>query len=272
MNLALIRLFRPRLALLNGVAAVGGYLLFPAGTNYVTLCGLFFGVLLLAAAASALNQVLEQDLDSMMQRTMARPLPRGDLTVRAATACGGVAALAGGTLLALHAGNLPTILGAVALLWYLAVYTPLKRRSPGALAVGAICGALTPLIGWCAAGGKLLDYRVMFLAGLLYLWQIPHFWLLQRRHADDYRRAGLPLVAMGREGGGISGLLRLWIGALVTATMLLPAFGIVPPRASPWYMAFPLSLILLFLLRSEKTLFSYLNLFPLLVTLTLFLY
>ena len=272
MSLALSRLFRPRLALLNAVTAAGGYLLFPAETNYVTVCGLFFGVLLLAAAASALNQALEQDLDSVMQRTMARPLPRGDLTVRTVTVCGGVAALAGGALLALYAGNLSMILGAASLLWYLAVYTPLKRRSSAALAVGAICGALTPLIGWCAAGGKLLDFRIMFLAGLLYLWQIPHFWLLQRRHADDYRRAGLPLVAVGNEGSRVSGLLRLWIVALATGTMLLPAFALVPPRASFWYLAFPLSLIMLFLLRSEKTLFSYLNLFPLLVTLTLFLY
>ncbi|NVN90856.1 MAG: protoheme IX farnesyltransferase [Desulfuromonadales bacterium] len=254
---------------MNGVAAVGGYLLFSSEAHRGALCALFLGVLFLAAAGSALNQVLERDLDRLMLRTMIRPLPRGDLTTRAATSYAGVALCAGVALLVVFCGSVSVLMGATALFWYLAVYTPLKRRSNCALVFGAVCGALTPVIGWCAAGGSPFDYRIMFLAGLLYLWQVPHFWLLQRRHADDYQRAGLPLVVMGVEGGVVSSLFWLWIVALVAGTMLLPAFGIIPPRASLWYAAFPLPLVLLFMLRSEKALFSYLNLFPLLVTLPL---
>jgi protoheme IX farnesyltransferase len=204
-----------------------------------------------------------------MIRTRLRPLPTGDLTPAAVIVIAGFCSLIGLLLLAAIAGFLPSLLGAAALAWYLAVYTPLKRRSSCALAVGAVCGALAPVIGWCAAGGKPLDYRAMFLAGLLYLWQIPHFWLLQRRHADDYRRAGIPLAAAGKEGDAASNLFWLWIMALFAGTMLLPAFGIVPHHAAFCYIAFPAPLILFFLFRSEKALFSYLNLFPLLVTLTL---
>lgn len=264
---ALSRLLRPRLALLNGVAALGGYLLFPATVEWTPLWAAFCGVVLLAAAGSAFNQVLELDLDGLMKRTRQRPLPNGDLTVTAATAIGGVCMLAGLVLLGAVGGALPLILGVAALTWYLAVYTPLKLRTQFAPAVGALCGALPPIIGWCLAGGVPTDYRVMLLAGLLYLWQIPHFWLFQRLHADDYHRAGFPLMETFTRGAG---LLGLWICALSAAAMLLPAFGIIGRHVSIWYALFPLPLIAITLIRSEKALFAYLNLFPLLVTITLF--
>ncbi len=263
------RLLRPGLALVNGVAALTGYLLFPAGGEWPAMAAVLGGVFFLAAGGSAFNQLQETDVDRLMIRTRLRPLPAGDLTPASVIIIAVFCSLTGLLLLAAIVGFLPSLLGAAALAWYVAVYTPLKRRSSCALAVGAVCGALAPVIGWCAAGGEPLDYRVMFLAGLLYLWQIPHFWLLQRRHADDYRRAGIPLVAAGKEGDAVSNLFWLWIMALFAGTMLLPAFGIVPHHAAFWYLAFPVPLILLFLFRSEKALFSYLNLFPLLITLTL---
>jgi protoheme IX farnesyltransferase len=125
---------------------------------------------------------------------------------------------------------------------------------------------LPPVIGWCLAGGAPDDYRIMLLAGLLYLWQIPHFWLFQRRHADDYRRAGLPLLATPSMG---STLFWLWIIALTAAAMLLPAFGVIGRQTAVSCLLFPLPLIFIALFRSETALFSYLNLFPLMVTLLL---
>ena len=268
---ALLRLFRPRLALLNAVSGLGGYLLYPADVEWLGLWAAFLGVLLLAAAASALNQVLESDLDSLMERTKQRPLPAGELTVRAATLLGAGGLLAGLVLLGAGGGSVAALLGALALLWYLAVYTPLKRRSSWSLAIGALCGALPPVIGWSVAGGDILDFRIMLLAGLLYLWQIPHFWLFQRRHAEDYCRAGIPAVAAAMKGCSPANHFRLWIVALATAAMLLPAFGIVGQTTGIWYAVFPLPLLLISLVSSEKALFSYLNMFPLLVTLALFL-
>jgi protoheme IX farnesyltransferase len=266
----LARLYRPRLSLLNAVSSLGGYLLYPEEIEWLRLLAAFFGVLLLAAAASALNQVLEPDLDRLMERTRQRPLPSGQLTTKAASLHGGGCLLAGLLLLETAGGLGTMLLGALTLFLYLALYTPLKRRSSWALALGAVCGALPPVIGWSAAGGDPLDFRVVLLAGLLYLWQIPHFWLFQRRHAEDYRRAGIPSVAAGLDAGITTCLFRLWIVALVAAAMLLPAFGIVGQTAGFWYAVFLLPLLLIPLKFSEKGLFSYLNLFPLLVTLSFF--
>ncbi|MGD0584731.1 MAG: UbiA family prenyltransferase, partial [Oryzomonas sp.] len=129
----LLKLFRPRLALLNGVAALGGYLLYPAAVRIISLAALFFGVALLAAGGSAINQVVERDLDRLMARTSRRPLPQRDLTPLSGTVIGSVAIMGGLMLLAAVGGPLPPLLGVTALGWYLAVYTPLKRRTSLAL-------------------------------------------------------------------------------------------------------------------------------------------
>lgn len=267
---ALSRLFRLRLSLLNAVSAMGGYLLYPAEIEWVGLWMTVIGVLFLASGASALNQVMEPDLDRLMERTRQRPLPAGELTAAAAMLLGGGSLLAGIMFLGTGGRSGAALLGALSVIWYLAVYTPLKRRSSWALVAGALCGALPPVIGWHMAGGAPTDYRIILLAGLLYLWQIPHFWLFQRRHADDYRRAGFPLLVTLFRGDSFIRLFVPWTAALICAAMLLPAFGIIDRPAALWYALFPLALIIITILRSEKFLFSYLNLFPLFLTILLF--
>ena len=269
MTRALFRLFRLRLALMNGIAALGGNLLFPGQPEAIALCELCAGVLFLACGGSALNQVLERDLDCLMERTKNRPLPKGDLSLTAATFIGAGCLLAGIELLFLAGGLPPASLGAAAIFWYLAVYTPLKRRTPFALPLGALCGALAPVIGWSAAGGSLLDFRVMLLAGILYLWQVPHFWLLQRRHAEDYRRAGFRLFAPYAKGSGPAPIVVLWMVAMIAGALMLPAFGMIGRPAAPWCAAFCAPLIITCFSRFEPALFACLNLFPLLVTLAL---
>jgi len=267
----LARLTRPRLALLNGIAAAGGYFLFPGEVDRPTLAAVLFGVALLAAGGSALNQVMEQDLDRIMARTRHRPLPTGELAPAAAAVIGSICIVAGNLALAVAGGLLPALLGVAALAWYLGIYTPLKRRTPFALPLGAVCGAVPSVIGWCAAGGSPADFRIILLAGLLYLWQIPHFWLFQRRHADEYRCAGVPLFMTGPPGTAFAGYFRLWIIALVAVAMLLPAFGIVGRQvAALWYVLVAVPLVILSVVRSESAIFSYLNLLPLMVTSILF--
>ncbi len=261
-------LFRPKLALLNGMAAGGGYLLMPAAAASTPLWRVVAGVTLLAAAGSVFNQVLERDLDRLMARTRCRPLPQGRLSPKAAGVIGGLCLALGLWLLA--AGGLcPVLLGGATLAWYLGVYTPLKRRTPFALALGGLCGAMPPVIGWCSAGGSPLDFRVMLLSGLLYLWQIPHFWLFQRRHGKEYLAAGIPLFAPRLKGTIPVALCRLWVMALLAASLLLPAFGLIGPGVTVWYTASLLILGLLALRGAETTLFSTLNLYPLLIPLAL---
>ena len=254
---------------MNAIAALGGYLLFPGEPSAVAGCALCAGVTLLACGASALNQVLERDLDGLMERTKDRPLPRGEMTVWAAVPLGVGCLQAGVALLAAAGGPLPALLGFAAIFWYLAVYTPLKRRTPFALTLGALSGALAPVIGWSVAGGSPFDFRVVLLAGVLYLWQVPHFWLLQRRHAEDYRRAGFPLFTPPVKGSGPAPLFLLWVVAMIAGALMLPAFGVIGRPAAPWCAVFCAPLLIAISRRGEPALFASLNLFPLLVTLAL---
>ena len=266
---ALVRLLRLKLSLLNGIAAAGGYLLFPSAIELPGIVSSLIGVTLLAAGGSALNQVLERDLDGRMARTRLRPLPRGELRPASATAIGTGAILAGLLLLAAVGGPRPALLGVAALVWYLSVYTPLKRHTSLALPVGALCGSFPPLVGWSLAGGLPTDFRIIFLAGLLFLWQVPHFWLYQRRHQDDYRQAGIPLFCSRIGDRRQNPFFWIWLAALGAGAMLLPAFGIVERPLAQWYAAFPLALVPIALLCRERLLFNYLNLFPLLVSILL---
>ena len=264
----LLPLFRPRLVLGNGIAAVGGYLLFPGVPGLSLLAGVLVAVSLLAAAGSALNQVLERDLDPLMQRTRRRPLPAGRLTAPAATFIGLSCAVGGSGILCLLGGIGPAAMGVAPLLWYLAVYTPLKRRTPFALLAGAICGAAPPVIGWCVAGGGPTDFRIVLLAGILFLWQVPHFWLLQQKHADDYRRAGFKLFAVGTFPTPAP-LMLLWMGAMMAGAMMLPAFGMLAGSAAACCAAICAALLLAALRRCESALTACLHSFPLLLTLAL---
>jgi protoheme IX farnesyltransferase len=251
---------------LNGIASIGGYMLFPGEKTVAAACALFAGVSLLAAAGSVLNQVMERDLDGLMRRTQDRPLPAGELSALAAVAIGLLCALAGGLLL-LYGGNpLPALIGLQALGWYLAIYTPMKRRSPFALLLGAVAGAAPPVIGWCMASGSPLDFRILLLAGVLYLWQVPHFWLLQRRHADDYRRAGIPLFTPSGKETGQPLICMVWITAMLASAMMLPAFGIVGGNPVIWCATFCIPLIVTAIRATEPAVFTCVNLFPLFVT------
>jgi len=261
----LARLFRMPLSLMNGIAALGGYCLLPGAREPESMMAACAGVTLLAMGGAALNQVLERDVDALMNRTMQRPLPRGEMTAAAATAIGSGVILAGSALLSRAGSILPVLLGLLALGWYLAVYTPLKRRTPLALLLGALCGAVPPLIGWCMAGGNPTDFRIITLAGLFFLWQIPHFWLLQKRHIDDYQRAGIPLLSLR------PGLFGLWLLALSAAALMLPVFGMIDQHLAGWYGLCAVILLVMALGRSGRYSFPCLNMIPVLVTLALFI-
>ncbi|QWV93387.1 protoheme IX farnesyltransferase [Geomonas oryzisoli] len=262
------RLFRLPLSLMNATAALGGYLMC-RGRSDLGALSLFAGVALMACAASALNQVLERDLDALMDRTRLRPIASGELGVAGGLFIG-LIPLGLGVLFLNLSGLLPLCLALFTLLWYLLCYTPLKRRTPLALLVGAVCGAATPLIGWSAAGGAVTDFRIVLLCGILYLWQVPHFWMLQKRHAEEYRRAGVPLFAPCTFRGPAPFLV-LWLLATIVATLMLPVFGLIAGQHAPlWCLAFCLPLLLYPFERWEPAAFAGVNIFPALLTLALY--
>lgn len=268
---SLARLFRLRLATLNGVAALGGCFLFPGPLRPVQMLAAFFGVTLLAMGGSALNQVLEKDVDALMERTRFRPLPQGEMTRFSAVLAGASTVLAGCALLASAAGLIPALLGALALAWYLSVYTPLKRRSSTALLLGALCGSVPPLIGWCLAGGTPSDYRIIILSGLFFIWQIPHFWLLQQRHRDDYRRAGISLFPEHAGKFFVSTLMFIWLLALLSVSLMLLVLNMIDHRCALWFAMLALLLTLTVLFRGTRQWHVCYHAVPLMLTLVFML-
>ncbi len=222
-----LRLVRLPLSLFVALSAVAGQVLHHPPESWRELAPAGFGVLLLACGCSSLNQVQERRSDARMARTRQRPLASG----RWSAATGLVISaflLTAGLFLLMQIGNSPApSFGVFAVIWYNAVYTPLKERCAFAVLPGALCGAIPPLIGWIAAGGNPLDFRAVTLAMLFFLWQMPHFWLLLSRYREDYRRAGLPNFFDRFSPRQADRLIALWMLALATALLLPPALGLV---------------------------------------------
>jgi protoheme IX farnesyltransferase len=159
------------------------------------------GTGLIAAAASALNQVIERDSDARMLRTRTRPLPAGRLEIPAALAFGLALALLGASYLSLAVNVLTAAIGIATLALYVLVYTPLKRHSSLCTIVGAVPGALPPVMGWTAATGAL-SAEAWFLFAILFFWQLPHFLAIAWNYRDDYARGGQPMLSVIDPAGG----------------------------------------------------------------------
>jgi protoheme IX farnesyltransferase len=196
----LVRLTKPRITGLVVATFAGGVWLAPGRMATWRLVMTVIGTALVVSASNAINMFLERDHDRLMDRTRARPLPEGRLSPEAALVFGTALCCAALPLLFLAGNALTGILAAVAFFSYVAVYTPMKRQSAVALFVGAVPGAIPPLMGWTAATGRL-DAPGMVLFAILFFWQIPHFLAIAIFRADDYARAGfrvLPLATTPR--------------------------------------------------------------------------
>ncbi len=190
-------LFKARLTSLVLLTTLVGFYLGQRGPmNWLLLVNTLMGTGLLACGAAALNQYLERDFDALMERTEDRPLPAGLIQPQTVVVLGGVISLAGLLWLAFGANLLTAVLGAVTLISYLFIYTPLKRKTTLNTAIGAIPGALPPLMGWTAARGDL-SIEGWALFAILFFWQLPHFLAIAWMYREDYAKGGfvmLPLV------------------------------------------------------------------------------
>lgn len=175
---------------------VGFYLGWPGAPDLTLLFHTMLGTALVAAGAAALNQLLERDFDALMPRTEDRPLPSGRLQPGTVLVFGVASAVLGLVYLAAEVNALTGILGAITLVSYLFIYTPLKRVTPLNTLVGAVPGALPPLMGWAAARGQVSPGGWALFA-ILFFWQLPHFLAIAWIYRDQYARAGfvmLPVV------------------------------------------------------------------------------
>jgi protoheme IX farnesyltransferase len=181
-----------------------------------------FATMLIAAGTAALNHYIERESDRYMRRTASRPLPTGLLTPAEALGFGLLLAVAGAVDLYFVAGYVACLLGLFTSISYLVAYTPLKKRTVWATFIGAIPGAIPPMIGWTAATGKL-DSGAWLLFAILFFWQFPHFHAISWMYREDYARAGiLMLPVVDKDGTRTFRQIILYASGLV-AVSLLPA-------------------------------------------------
>lgn len=188
-----------------------------------TILGIYF----LSMGSSAINQIQERNTDALMKRTSSRPIPAGIITVFRAALFGAGSALLGMLFLILTGMLLAAALGVFTLLWYNLVYTPLKKVTAFAVLPGALIGALPPLIGWSAAGGDPLDLQIITVAFLLFVGQMPHYWLLLLKIGHEFHEAGLPVITSLFEPRQIRNLSFIWIAATGVIVLMLPATPII---------------------------------------------
>jgi len=222
----LLELTKLRISAASTFTAATGYVAFRHQVD-LGLVSALLGTLLLAMAASALNEVQERDKDALMERTRNRPIPRGALGPAVSTRFAVLLAVSGFSLLLWVHGWTPALLGLLALVWYNGFYTPLKRLSAFAVVPGSLIGALPPAIGWTAAGGTLADPAILALAFVLFVWQVPHFWLLALMHREGYEKAGFPTLSRHFGESQILRLVFTWTCAALAACTLLPALHTV---------------------------------------------
>jgi protoheme IX farnesyltransferase len=193
----LIELAKPRVTALVMFTFVAGLLLAPVEVSLDRASLALLGTTLLVAAANAINMYLERDVDGLMRRTRRRPLPEGRLVPVVALSFGAMLASAAIPLLLVGGGLVVAGLGLLAFYAYVWGYTPLKRRSSIALYLGAIPGALPPLMGWATATGRP-DRGGLALFAILFVWQIPHFAAIALNRGEEYARAGLMVLSLAR--------------------------------------------------------------------------
>lgn len=189
-------LFKLRLTTLVLLTTLAGFYLASRGpVSWGLMVNTLLGTALLAAGASALNQLLEREHDAHMRRTMDRPLPSGRMTPETALIIGGLTGMAGLIWLALTVNLLTAVIGAITLGSYVFIYTPLKRITTLNTVVGAIPGALPPLMGWTAARGQVSPEGWSLFA-IMCFWQLPHFLAIAWMYRAEYAKAGFVMLPM----------------------------------------------------------------------------
>jgi protoheme IX farnesyltransferase len=250
-----VALAKPRLNFLVVASSAAGYYMGASGyPSPWPMAEAVAGTALVAGGAAVLNQVYERDTDALMRRTRMRPLPDGRVSPADARMYGSALAFAGIALLATRSNWLAASLALATLAVYLIIYTPMKRRTPLATLVGAVPGALPPLIGWTASHGAIGGQGLALFA-IVFLWQIPHFMAIAWMYRDDYAAANFPMLPViepdGRRAGrqaliysaallpaslmptltGIAGEMYSWVGLALGAAMIWLAWKFAASRS-----------------------------------------
>ena len=222
-----VALTKPRLNLLVVATTAGGYYLGAGpGANVVSLINVTLATALVAGGSAAFNQVMERRVDALMERTRRRPVADGRLLPRESLLFAATLSLVGLLWLALTTTALATVVALVTLLTYVVLYTPLKQRTSFSTVVGAIPGALPPMIGWAAATDTV-SREAWVLFAIIFLWQMPHFLAIAWLFKDDYGRAGFPMLPVLEPDGRSTGYhVAAYASALLPVSLIPSVMGL----------------------------------------------
>ncbi len=205
------------------LSAMTGYMAGYGGIS-AGIIPLAVGGLMLASAASALNQIQERNSDLLMGRTSKRPLPSGQISLKSAVKWMVSLAISGIAILWLFCGWLPAVLGIINMFWYNGIYTPLKKITPFAIIPGGVVGALPPVIGWVAAGGGLFHPAAWVIAFVFFAGQVPHFLFLVLKYGKQYENAGYKSLTAIYSDERIRRMTFIWTLATGLSAIALPLF------------------------------------------------
>lgn len=203
-----------------------GYILYSKSLNFKIITALL-GVLLLSGGSAIFNHFQERKFDALMNRTKQRPIPSGKVKPFTAFLLGIIYSTGGLAILFFGFNLTAAFLGLIALFWYNLIYTPLKRKFALAVVPGSLIGSIPPLIGWVAAGGSPFESSILIISFFLFIWQIPHFWLLMLFFDEDYKAAGFPTLTDFFSKDQIFRLTFIWMVDLGVMSLVLPLFNLI---------------------------------------------
>jgi protoheme IX farnesyltransferase len=218
-----LELSKSRIVMMVLITTAAGYLFAAQHVDWVLLLNTLLGTALVAAGTNALNQYVERDHDAKMRRTRLRPLPDGRIAPRAALVFSIAISILGTLYLGLAVNWLTAALGAFTLISYIFIYTPLKRVSTICTLIGAIPGAIPPLMGWTAATG-ILGTGGWIIFAILFFWQLPHFMAISWMYRDDYARGGFAMLAVRDDDGVATAAHAVFYSFALFIVSALPSF------------------------------------------------
>ncbi|MEI6695698.1 MAG: protoheme IX farnesyltransferase [Bacteroidota bacterium] len=212
-----------KVSLAVSFTAITGYILYTKSFD-IQIIKLASAVFILAGGASALNQFQERAFDAKMKRCMHRPLPSGKITPLTALFTSILCIVTGTLLLFYFFDVITALLGLFNIIWYNLLYTNLKKITAFAVVPGSLTGAIPVFMGWTAAGGSIFESAIVFIAFFIFIWQIPHFWLLMLKYGKEYEEAGFPTINQKLNPVNLKRIIFSWMLATSVFSMLLPLF------------------------------------------------
>ena len=219
----ILALIKYRVSIAVSFTTITGYIVF-TGKFDIQLLYLAISIFLLAGGSSGINECQESKYDALMERTKNRPIPSGKISLQNAWIISILFAVTGLFLLFYIFNGTTAFLGVINLVWYNIVYTNLKRISSFAVVPGSLVGAIPAIMGWTAAGGYVFEPSIVFIAFFLFIWQIPHFWLLMLKYGKEYEEAGFKTINQTVNSINLKLVIFSWVVATSFSSIIVPLF------------------------------------------------